>query len=158
MANKDRFTPEEWEALVRAPRAAFGAIVATDRPGLIALVKEATAARRSARAARQTTGWPGVVAELIAYQEQHEGAASKAPDIKDFDAVLLRSLDALSAAGQAAQKLTAVELEDYVTWVLGIATAAAEAVNEQGTSSPVSDEERHALADIEHRLRHGTPA
>lgn len=62
-------------------------------------------------------------------------------------------MDRLSAAGEAAGKLTPDELDGYVGWVIGLATTTAEAVTEKGSQTAISEPEREALAEMERRLR-----
>lgn len=156
MAERDRFTPDEWEALVKAPSAAFGAIVAVDHPGLTTLVKEAVAGGKAIRSARREQGWPPVVAEMITHQRLHQ--RDLAADTKgggDMDESLRIALDMLTQAGAAAQKLTPNELDGYVEWVLGIGRATAEAAVERGSTTAISPGEAEVLAQMEQRLRGG---
>ena len=65
--------------------------------------------------------------------------------------------DLLTEAAQAAQKLTAEEMEGYLRWVLGIARHVAESAKELGSDTRISPKEAAALEEIERILRGGTP-
>lgn len=67
------------------------------------------------------------------------------------------SRDLLTEAAQAAQKLTAEEMEGYLRWVLGIARHVAGSAKELGSDTRISPKEAAALEEIERILRSGTP-
>lgn len=156
MAEQDRFSEEEWRSLIAGPGAAFTAVVAADHAGVIAMIKEARALEKASKAAHKEGDWPDVVAEMMAYLDQHRDQwASQSPAAEDYDGSYEAAMERLSAAGAVAGKLTPDELDGYVRWVLGLATSTAEAVTEKGSPTPISGPEREALAEMERRLRQG---
>lgn len=156
MSERERFTESEWDALVKASSGAFVVVVAADSPRLIPVIKEMRAGSKAMRAARKEQGWPSVVSELIAYQAEHEDELRKSTASGDTaeDAARI-SRELVAAAGAPAAKLTPEELEGYVRWVVGTARAVAEAAKEGRSTSPISDSEAAALAEIEALLRSG---
>lgn len=156
MAEKDRFTDDEWRSMVSAPGEAFLALVAGNHSGFIAMIKEGRAASKALKAARTEAGWPPVVEEMIAYMDEHrdELGSSGAPE-GEADDTLDRALTSLSDAGSIAAALTPDELDGYVRWVIGVAEATAKAVTEKGSSTPISDVERELLVEMDRRLRRG---
>ena len=156
MSERERFTDDEWNALVMASSGAIGVVVAADSPHVIAMIKEVRAASKAIRAARKEGGWPTVVSELIAYQTAHEQELGKAtPSADSMEETAKASRGLVAAAGAPATKLTPGELDGYVQWIVGTARTVAEAAKESGSTSSISDAEAAALAEIEALLRGG---
>ena len=154
MAERDRFSDQEWQTLSSAPLAATAAVVALNHSGLMAMFKELRAAGKAAKRAGKETGWPPVITEMMGtLDDLGSSSGSSSDDSADYDSTYQDEMEALSAAGRAATKLNSDELDAYVKWVLGLGSAAAEAVAEKGSSSPISDAERDALAEMERLLR-----
>ncbi len=150
MAEKDRFSDEEWDHLTAAPLAAAAAIVAVGHPGPITMLKELRAAGKTIKRGRKRKDLPAVVAEIVAVDPKEPLGNGNA---SDYEGLYEKSMAAVSSAGEAARKLTPDELDAYVDWVSGLGTATAEAVTDKGDDDPVSDTEREALQEIERRLR-----
>ena len=158
MAEKDRFTAEEWSALVRAPTGAFSLVFAADTFAFVSMVKESFAGGQAIRAARKEEDWPAVVGEMIDYQEAHHRELSAGTQSGESMGQARRiARDLLTEAAQAAQKLTSEELEGYLRWVLGIARHVAESAKELGSDTRISTNEAAALEEIERVLRGGVP-
>lgn len=156
MAERDRFTDEEWYQLASAPGSAFTAIVAVNRSGVIALLKEGFAMSKALKTTRGDSDLPPVVHEMVETAREASSLPSwdsDSPD--DYDQAREAALARLSAAGQTAAKLQPEEQDGYVRWVLALASSAAAAAREKGSDAAISDPEREMLTEIERRLRRG---
>ena len=159
MAEKDRFSVDEWDALVKAPTAAFSLVFAADKLAFVSMVKESFAGGQAIRAARKEDDWPDVVAEMIDYQESHRRELSAGTKSGETMAQARRiGRDLLAEAAQAAEKLAPEEMEAYLRWVLGIARHVAESAKELGSDTRISPKEAAALEEIERVLRGGSPS
>jgi hypothetical protein len=156
MDSRNRFTDAEWGALAIAPSAAAGAMIATSRPGFFGTAKEVYASVSAIKAIPTDGEAAALIADLAAYASEHDEIAD---DLKrkddDLEAARTQALDAIDRAGLAAAKLEPGELEGFVSWVIGVARAVAEAAADKGETAPVSDAEEQTIAEIERRLRRG---
>ncbi len=150
---QDRFTVEQWQALVDGPTGALGLVLVADGLGVLSFLREGHAAGRVIRSARRQHDWPSVVAELVEAQDRGrrsslgDGSGMSEKDVAD------EARQTLARAGAAAKGLTPTELDAYVRWNLEIARAAARAVAEEGSVDRVSSREAAALLTIEDTLR-----
>jgi hypothetical protein len=155
MDSRNRFTDEQWNALAAGPAAAAAAMMATSRPGVIGIAREMYAGVKAIKEATPTGEAEGLVADLIAYAEDHKDLAEGLGGGDDTEAMRSAALEAVDRAGLAAGDLTAGELDGYVAWLVGIARSMAEAASDKGADAAVSDAEELTLAEIERRLRRG---
>lgn len=156
MDSRNRFTDEQWNALAAGPAAAAATMMATSRPGVIGIAREMYAGLKAIKDSAPTGEAAELVADLIAYAEEHKDIGeSISGDGDDTEAMRSAALQAVDQAGLAAGNLTPGELDGYVTWLLGVARAMAEAASDKGEDVAVSDAEELTLAEIERRLRRG---
>lgn len=156
MDSRNRFTDEQWNALAAGPAAAAAAMMATSRPGVIGIAREMYAGIKAIKDAAPTGEAEELVADLIAYAEEHKDLGEGiSGDGDDTEAVRSSALQAVDRAGLAAAELTPGELDGYVAWLHGVARSMAEAASDKGEDVAVSDAEEQTITEIERRLRRG---
>lgn len=159
MSVKDKFTPEEWKSLLRAPMLAGYAVAGAAPSRQEDFVREMAAladgiADEERRASKDSL-LGAVVADIIADAEDgRRGPAEKVP----VGEVRGRALDACrAAAGVLDAKADPQEAYEYKRWVLVVAERVAAAAKEGGLfgfgGEQVSGEEVAAINDIGEALR-----
>jgi hypothetical protein len=136
MTSRSDFSDDDWRVLTELPRvAAFGAVVAQDGD-LASSGRELLAAlAEMARTAQSTYPRDSLIQDVLRHDADDEGLlASILEDQRDaFEArpgahVIERALtDAGRAHDVLARRATSAELEEYASWVIGIARAGVEA-------------------------------
>lgn len=150
MANKDTFTPSEWDLLRQAPFMTGLVVVAASPSGPIGLLKESAATAKMVMtelAACETELMKALAADLKAMM-----SATKI-DSRDPAEVRAKSLEACrQAAAVVTAKASAAEAAEYKAWLNKLAKQVAEASKEGGFlgfgGTLVSEAETAALRDI----------
>lgn len=150
MANKDTFTPTEWDQLRQAPFMAGLVIVAASPSGPIGLLKESAAAGRMVMEEVRNHS-----SELMQALAADLGQSMHAVRMESKDPVEIRrlSLEACRrAAAIAAEKASAEEASQFKAWLNALARKVAEAAKEGGFlgfgGTLVSEQEEAALRDL----------
>lgn len=150
MANKDTFTPTEWDLLRQAPFMTGLVVVAASPSGPIGLLKESAA---TAKMVMQELA--ECKTELMQSLATDLKATMQAAKLDSHDPATVRA-KALEACRQAAAvvnaKASAEEAAEYKSWLNTLAKRVAEASKEGGFlgfgGTLVSAEEEAALRDI----------
>lgn len=154
MANKNSFTPEEWDSIRQAPFMAGIAIVVASPSGLVGLWKESAAAGQMVfdRAANASSELVKSVAGDI-----RENMQVPKPNSTDPAQVKTQALSSLTRALRALEtKASAAEAAEYKNWLYSIAKGVAEAAKEGGFlgfgGTQVSEAETAALREVANTL------
>jgi hypothetical protein len=162
MANKQSFTPEEWNKIVESVMLSGMAVTAADPSGLIGLVQESFASGSALMKAKGNPGAGELVKAVVAEFESSEGrsrvqqaikarlAGAKAGDVSQ------RSIDALREASRILDSKTPQDAAAFKQWLHTISENVAEAASEGGVlgfgGQRVSDAEKATLREIDRAL------
>ncbi|MCB1441830.1 MAG: hypothetical protein KDJ72_02310 [Methyloceanibacter sp.] len=162
MADKQRFTPEEWAKILMSPTVASMAITAADPSGLWGMLKESFASGAALVAAKTDPETNPLIKALIADYETADGRGELKEALRARfagakpDELVGRTLAEL---GEVAQILDAKAPEDaaaFKAWLADISQKVAEASTEGGFLGfggvQVSDAEKATLADVQKTL------
>ena len=134
MGVKDKFTPEEWKGLLKAPMLAGYAVAGAAPSKQDDFIREMAAVAdgvfEGERRAPKDSLLATVIAEIVANAEdEHRGQTEKLP----LDEVRTRALDTCRAAAAAVEaKVSPEEAYEYKRWVLLVAEKVAAAAKEGG--------------------------
>jgi membrane-bound lytic murein transglycosylase B len=162
MANKQSFTPEEWNKIVESVMLSGMAVTAADPSGLIGLVQESFASGSSLFKAKSDPGASELVKAVVAEFETSEGRGKVQEAIKARFAgakagdVSRRSMDALREASRILDNKAPQDSAAFKQWLHTISENVAEAASEGGIlgfgGQRVSDSEKATLRDIDKAL------
>jgi membrane-bound lytic murein transglycosylase B len=162
MANKQSFTPEEWNKIVESVMLSGMAVTAADPSGLIGLVQESFASGSSLFKAKSDPGASELVKAVVAEFETSEGRGKVQAAIKARFAgakagdVSRRSMDALREASRILDSKAPQDSAAFKQWLHTISENVAEAASEGGVlgfgGQRVSDSEKATLRDIDKAL------
>lgn len=134
MINKDDYTPEEWQALVKLPETAARCVIASGRSGPIQLYKEFAAISKAMDQARAI---PNSLVVAVAYdiREHNQLLANvtKPDSVPEQDAEKVRAhaMDQIANVNRILEaKNSTGEAEGYKRWIIEVARATAEAAKE----------------------------
>jgi hypothetical protein len=162
MANKQSFTPEEWNKLVQSVVLSGMAVTAADPSGLIGLLKESFASGSALMKAKTDPGASELIKAVVAEFESSEGrtrvheaikarlSGAKAGDVSQ------RSMEALREASRILDSKAPKDAAAFKQWLRTISSNVAEAASEGGVlgfgGQRVSDAEKATLGDIARAL------
>lgn len=162
MADKRRFTPDEWTKILMSPAVAGMAITAADPSGLWGMLKESFASGAALVAAKTDPGADPLIKAVVADFETADGRGEIKEALRArFAGAKPEELvpEALSELKEVAAILDAKAPDDaaaYKAWLREISLKVAEAAKEGGFLGfggvRVSDAEKATLAEIEKTL------
>ena len=134
MSVKDKFTPEEWKSLLKAPMLAGYAVAGSAPSKQDDFIREMAAVAdgivEGERSAPKDSLLGAVVAEIIANAEDEQRGQTEKLSL---DEIRSRALDTCRAAAAAAEaKASPEEAYEYKRWVLVVAEKVAAAAKEGG--------------------------
>ena len=134
MSVKDKFTPEEWKSLLKAPMLAGYAVAGSAPSKQDDFIREMAAVAdgivEGERSAPKDSLLGAVVAEIIANAEDEQRGQTEKLSL---DEIRSRALDTCRAAAAAAEaKVSPEEAYEYKRWVLVVAEKVAAAAKEGG--------------------------
>ncbi|HEX8753607.1 MAG TPA: hypothetical protein VF731_09350 [Solirubrobacterales bacterium] len=145
MTSSSDFNPEEWEAVREGPTSA-GLIVATSERG--GTLREVFAMAKVYAEARKEHGESELLDELASHRPETDRHLGSSPDeVRQNGLQRIRDAVALVAA-----KASPVELGEYRQFVVTVAKRVAEAKEERGSDSGISDAESAAIVELEAAL------
>jgi hypothetical protein len=155
MADKNSFTPTEWDLLRRAPLTASLVVAAASPNGPIGLIQESTAASKVILGAAQTAKTPLV--QSLSSDLRQNLSLPHLPQGASPDQVRDAALQTLKESSDlVATKGSPEEAGEYREWLSTIAQQTAEAAKEGGFlgigGTLVSDAEKAALEQIHNAL------
>jgi hypothetical protein len=162
MSIKDKFTADEWNAVVQSPMLAGLAVTAADPGGLWSAIKEGSGVARSLIEAKTGAVEGSIMAGIAAAFDTAEGRKLTQGDVKE----LFRGKKPGEASEAAVARLGEIaaivnakapeQAEAYRQWLRATAQNVAEAATEGGFmgfgGEKVSDAEKKTLADIDRVL------
>lgn len=162
MANKQSFTPEEWNKLVESVVLSGMAVTAADPSGLIGLLQESFASGSSLIKAKSDPGAGELIKSVVAEFETSVGrgrlqeaikarlTGAKAADVSQ------RSIEALREASRILDAKAPQDAAAFKQWLHMISANVAEAASEGGIlgfgGQRVSDAEKATLREIDKAL------
>jgi hypothetical protein len=151
MADKDSFTPTEWDLLRRAPLTASLVVAAASPSGPIGLIQESTAAGKVILGAAQTA--KTALVQSLSNDLRQNFSFPHLPHGANSEQVREAALETLKESSDlVAAKGSPEEAEEYREWLRTIAQQTAEAAREGGFlgigGTLVSDREKAALEQI----------
>lgn len=134
MGVKEKFTAEEWRALLRAPMLVSYAVAGaapSDEEGYIQeMAAVADAISESEQRAAKDSFISEVVANIIANAEDNERGQTEKISVSDVKGRALANCQEVASLLQT--KVSAEEADDYKRWLLGVAQRVAGAAKEGG--------------------------
>lgn len=162
MANKQSFTPEEWNEIVESVVLSGMAVTAADPSGLIGLLQESFASGSALLKAKSDPGAGELVKSVVAEFETSEGRGRVQQAIKTrltgakAGDVSQRSIDALREASRILDMKAPQESAAFKQWLHNISENVAAAASEGGIlgfgGQRVSDAEKATLREIDKAL------
>ncbi|MGH9842430.1 MAG: hypothetical protein ACREEM_27120 [Blastocatellia bacterium] len=154
MSAKDKFTPEEWKTLLKAPMMVSYAVVGASPSGMIGFVKEMKAVADAILEAGGQAPADSLVGLIVA--EIKDQATDSTEGQKEKLSVAETKGKALETCRQTAQilqaKAGAADAESYKSWLLTVGRKVAEAAKEGGFlgfgGERVSESETAVLGEI----------
>jgi len=162
MADKQNFTPTEWNQILESPMLAGIAVSAADPSGLWGTLKEAFASSSAMKAAKDDAASNQLVKAVLADIETAQGRSDVQTALRErfSDAlpadVVQRSLDGLAKASAILAAKAPGDAEGFKGWLRAISQKVAEASVEGSFlgfgGQRVSEAEKATLADIARSL------
>ncbi len=156
MSMKDKFTPEEWKTLMKAPMMVSYAVVGASPSGMIGFVKEMKAVADAIIEAGEQAPADSLVGLIVA--EIEDDATDLTEGQKEKLSVAEAKGKALETCRQAVQILQAkagaadADAERYKSWLLAVGRKVSEAAKEGGFlgfgGERVSESETAVLGEI----------
>lgn len=142
MTTQADFTPQEWDQILEGPTSAGMIVITAQRGGT---VRETFSMAKAYGEARQRHGQSELLDAIVASKpELDRTRAGSLEELKTRNLGHIRDAVALLQG-----KASAEELDEYRSFVLGLAETVAAAHREGGRDSdPVSDAERAAIGEI----------
>jgi len=146
MTTEADFTPQEWELVREAPTSAGMIVITAERGGTF---RETYSMSKAYVEARQHHGQSELLDEIVAAKPKADHTRYHSPDeLKDHALEHIRQAVVLLEGKAQAQ-----ELEDYKSFVVGLAERVAHAHSEhRGDGQPVSEAEQAAIEAIKQAL------
>jgi hypothetical protein len=134
MSMKDRFTPEEWRSLLKAPMLVSYAVAGAAPSGEDGFIQEMSAVAdaivEGSQGAAKDSLLASVVADIVANATDEQRGQTEKVSIKE---VRQRALEnCRSVASLLQTKVSAQEAGEYKRWVIGVAHKVAKAAKEGG--------------------------
>jgi hypothetical protein len=149
MTKQADFTPEEWTQVLEGPPSAGVLVITASRGGTF---RETFSIGKAYAEARQDHGQSELLDEIVAAKPKTDHTRYHSPDeLKEHALQHIRDAVTLLEA-----KATPQELEDYRSFVRGLAERVAAAHSEHGEE--VSEPERTTIGEIEEALGSGGEA
>lgn len=162
MANKQSFSPQEWNKILESVALSGVAVTAADPNGLLGMFKESFASANAVISAKQDPAASELVKSVISDFESSEGRTKLREALKQRLAgassadVAKRCLDALREVSGILDAKAPNESAAFKTWLRAISVRVAEAASEGGVlgfgGTKVSDKEKATLGDIARAL------
>lgn len=162
MANKETFTPDEWNKILQGVALSGVAVTAADPSGLMGLLKESFASASAVISAKSDPGASDLVKSVVAEFESSEGrtalrdALKKRLDGASQADVSTRAVDALREVSVLLDAKAPNEAAAFKAWLRTVSTRVAEAAAEGGFlgfgGEQVSEKEKATLGDISKAL------
>lgn len=134
MSVKDKFTPEEWKSLLKAPMLAGYAVAGSAPSKQDDFIREMAAVAdgivEGERSASKDSLLATVVAEIIANAEDEQRGQTEKLSLDEIRSRALETCRAAAAAAEA--KASPEEAYEYKRWVLVVAEKVAAAAKEGG--------------------------
>jgi hypothetical protein len=166
MANKQNFTPAEWNQILESTMLAGIAVSAADPSGLWGTLKEAFASSSALKAAKLDAASNQLVKAVLADLDTAQGRADVQTALRERFAdahptdVVQRSLDGLAKVSAILNAKAPGDAEGFKAWLRSISQKVAEASVEGSFlgfgGQRISDAEKATLSDIARSL--GTTA
>jgi hypothetical protein len=148
MTTEADFTPQEWELVREAPTSAGMSVIVAEQGGTF---RETFSMAKAYAEARQHHGQSELLDEVVAAKPKTDHTRYHSPDeLKQHAIEHVRDAVALLEAKAQPQ-----ELEDYRSFVVGLAERVAGAHSEHRGEDAVSAAERAAIEDVKQAL--GSP-
>ncbi len=158
MANKDRFTPDEWSKILESVTLSGVAVTAADPSGLIGVLQESFASAKAVMSAKASPGASELVQSVVAEFESSDGRTRMREALKKRLAgasqadVSKRAVDALREVSAILDAKTPQEAAAFKMWLGAISSKVAEAASEGSFlgfgGEKVSTKEKATLDDI----------
>ena len=134
MSVKDRFTPEEWRSLLKAPMLVSYAVAGAAPSGEDGFIQEMSAVAdaivEGGQGAAKDSLLASVVADIVANATDEQRGQTEKLSVKD---VRQRALENCRSVARLLQtKVSAQEAGEYKRWVIGVAHKVAKAAKEGG--------------------------
>jgi hypothetical protein len=134
MSVKDRFTPEEWRSLLKAPMLVSYAVAGAAPSGEDGFIQEMSAVAdaivEGGQGAANDSLLASVVADIVANATDEQRRQTEKLSVKE---VRQRALENCRSVAHLLQtKVSAQEAGEYKTWVIGVAHKVAKAAKEGG--------------------------
>jgi len=158
MANKQSFTPDEWNKIMEGVALSGVAVTAADPSGLLGLFKESFASANALVSAKQDPGASELVKSVVADFESSDGRARLRESLKKRLAgasqgdVSKRCLEVLREVSAILDAKAPADAATFKSWLRAISTRVADAASEGGVlgfgGTKVSDKEKATLSDV----------
>jgi hypothetical protein len=134
MSAKDRFTPEEWRSVLKAPMLVSYAVAGAAPSGEDGFIQEMSAVAdaivEGGQGAANDSLLASVVADIVANATDEQRGQTEKLSVKE---VRQRALENCRSVAHLLQtKVSAQEAGEYKTWVIGVAHKVANAAKEGG--------------------------
>ena len=134
MSVKDKFTPEEWNSLLRTPMLASYAVVGADPSKEEGFIQEMSAVAdaiiEGSQGAMKDSLLGAVVADIVANAEDEKRGQTEKMSVGDVKGRALENCRTVAALLQ--QKASPEEAQEYKSWVVRVAHHVASAAKEGG--------------------------
>lgn len=134
MSVKDKYAPEEWNSLLKAPMLASYAVAGSDPSGEEGFIQEMSAVadaiiEGSQRASKDSL-LSAVVADIVANAQDEKRGQTEKLSVGEVKGRAIENCRAVAALLQ--KKASAEEADEYKRWVIGVAHKVASAAKEGG--------------------------
>jgi hypothetical protein len=134
MSVKDKFTPEEWRNLLKAPMLVSYAVAGAAPSGEEGYIQEMSAVAdaiiEGGQRAAQDSLLRAVVADIVANAEDEQRGQTEKLSVSEVNERALENCRAV--AGLLQTKASAEEAGEYKRWIIGVAYKVASAAKEGG--------------------------
>lgn len=158
MANKQSFTPEEWDEILESVALSSVAVTAADPSGIIGLLQESFASASSLVKAKTDPGSNELIKSVVTEFETSDGRGKVREALKKRLAgataadANTRSMDALREVSRILDSKAPQDAPAFKQWLGAISSKVAEAAAEGGLlgigGQKVSEKEKATLSDI----------
>jgi hypothetical protein len=155
---KDKFTPEEWRTLLRAPMQVGFAVVGADPSGPVGFVKEMSSIASSLIEGEKEAAASSLLGAVVAeIKENPKGLVEQGEKRPTIEEARARAIESCRQVVQIlGAKATPEEAESYRRWLASVGRRVAEASREGGFLGfggvQVSDQELAVLNEISQAL------
>lgn len=134
MSSKDKFTPDEWKSLLKAPMLAAYAVAGAAPSKQDDFIREMAAVAEGVvegeQRARQDSLLGAVIADIVANAEDEQRGQTERLSLDEVKSRALETCRTVAAAVET--KVSAEEAYEYKRWVLVVAEKVASAAKEGG--------------------------